>query len=133
MKPRIEKGLYAVLGFILSGCATLISGPTQRVQIVSDPPGAVAKIGVREVTTPATVELSRKTSYRVTIEKDGYEPAQREISRRTNNQVYWNLLAGGMVLGMLVDLSSGAFYELDPPVIQVSLIPKGEGPQASNR
>ncbi|GBD26442.1 hypothetical protein HRbin30_01774 [bacterium HR30] len=112
-------------GGVLAGCATLINGPTQKVQIVSDPPGAVAKVAGREVTTPATLELRRNASYRVTFEKQGYEPTQREIARRINNHVYWNVLVGGLP-GMLVDLSSGACYELVPSVVQASLVPKEE-------
>ncbi len=106
----------------LASCATMMSGSTQKVQLVSDPPGAVAKVAGREVTTPATLELRRSSNYRVTFEKEGYESTHREIARKVNPQVWWNLLTGGLP-GMLVDLSSGAFYELVPPVVQASLIP----------
>lgn len=121
---QLQERIWVVLVCsMLSGCATMISGPTQKVQIVSDPPGAVAQVGGREVTTPATVELKRKSVYRVVFQKEGYEPAQREIAREVNKQVYWNILVGGLI-GILVDLTSGAFYELVPSVVQASLIPQ---------
>ncbi|GIV04355.1 MAG: hypothetical protein KatS3mg015_3185 [Fimbriimonadales bacterium] len=131
---------YCKVGFaglwllLYSGCATIISGPTQKVRIISDPPGAVVTIGERQVTTPATVELPRKSTYRLTFEKEGYEPAQREIYRKINSQVYWNALAGGMILGFIVDSTTGAVFELEPSLIQVSLIPKDDPePEASSR
>ncbi|GIW44118.1 MAG: hypothetical protein KatS3mg077_1400 [Candidatus Binatia bacterium] len=124
MQSFWKVGFAGFCSLLCSGCATVISGPTQQVRIISDPPGAVVTIGTRQLTTPATVELPRKSNYRLTIEKEGYEPAQREISRKINSQVYWNALAGGMILGFIVDSTTGALYELEPSVVQVSLVPR---------
>lgn len=79
--------LAASLGF-LGGCATVVHGPYQDVQIVSNPPGATATISPmvsergprfldskkeRTVTTPATVRLRRDNSYRVEMAKPGHK------------------------------------------------------------
>lgn len=124
MSGRRKGGLSAaILGMWCCSCATMLSGTTQKVDIVSDPPGATARVDGREFKTPATVELKRNSTYQVMIEKEGYEPVQRQISRQMNNQMYWNILVGGL-LGMMIDGATGACYELAPARVDVSLVPK---------
>jgi hypothetical protein len=78
---------------VFSGCATLIHGPYQDVEISSTPPGATATISAlasergpnfldkekRTVTTPATVRLQRDNSYRVELEKPGYKLTSTQV------------------------------------------------------
>ncbi len=131
MRQRIRTLAGLLLVSIGSGgCATLLSGTTQKVEIVSDPPGATARVAGKEVVTPATVELARNSAYQVTIEKEGYEPAKREIARKMNEQIYWNVFAGGIFVGMLVDVATGACYKLEPSVVKVSLVPTATEPAA---
>lgn len=77
----------ALGGSLATGCSMLFHGPTQRVRIESDPPGAEATItpqtsqrgptflveGDMTVRTPAVVELQRDTFYRVEFQKAGYK------------------------------------------------------------
>src|SRR5438094_2158602 len=73
---------------LLGGCATLLHGPYQEVDLESNPPGATATLmptfserGTNyldttkqyTVTTPATVRLRRDNTYRVDIQKSGYK------------------------------------------------------------
>ena len=77
-----------------SGCATIVHGPYQNVRIDSTPPGASVTISaqmsergpafidserVRKVTTPATVRLLRDNSYRIEVEKPGYQLASTQL------------------------------------------------------
>lgn len=52
----------ATAAAILSGCAALVHGPTQTVNVVTDPPGAECTIGRFKVTSPAVVTLERSYS-----------------------------------------------------------------------
>jgi hypothetical protein len=84
--------LAAALG-ALTGCATLVHGPSQDVLIDSNPPGAKATVSgmlsergpnfidkqKQEVTTPATVRLRRDNSYRVELQQEGYKIATNQV------------------------------------------------------
>ncbi len=64
--------LFAAAAVIASGCATIVNGSTERVEIASDPPGAMAKVdGIPIGTTPTSIDLKRGEPHSVTIEKDG--------------------------------------------------------------
>jgi len=77
----------------LGGCATMIHGPYQDVEINSSPTGAKATVSAlasqrgpayldkekRTVTTPATIRLKRDNTYRVEIEKPGYKIATAQV------------------------------------------------------
>jgi hypothetical protein len=85
---RREPLILASALTLLGGCATLIHGPYQEVDLESSPPGATVTIvptlserGTNfldptkkyTTTTPATVRLRRDNSYRVDFEKSGYK------------------------------------------------------------
>ena len=89
-EPLVLAAALALCG----GCATIVHGPYQNVRIDSNPPGATATISaqmsergpayldsekVRTVTTPATVRLLRDNTYRVEVEKPGYQTASTQI------------------------------------------------------
>jgi len=78
---------------VLSGCATLVHGPFQDVQIDSNPPGATATVSAQmsqrgplfidgdkqTVTTPATVRLKRDNNYRIEVSKPGYKISNAQV------------------------------------------------------
>jgi hypothetical protein len=110
-----------------SGCATIISGTTQRIGFESTPPGAQLHIDGGSYTTPAQVKLSRAKNYEVDFEKDEYLPATRQVTRGTNGWVFGNILIGG-IIGLLVDYSTGAANKLEPDVVRVELVRKPSPP-----
>jgi hypothetical protein len=99
---------------LLASCGAIINGSRQHVTITSEPPRAKVTVdNDTPVTTPATVNLRRKSSHRVRIELDGYQPYDMQINRRVS--AWWVgsfVLTGG--LGVVVDLLSGALYALQP-------------------
>lgn len=102
----------AVVGFpLLSGCATVVRGTEQSLQITSIPPGAKATLGTgQSCITPCALELSQSTSTVVTFEQDGCE--------RTRISVFPTLAAAGVVLRGVIDYGTGAVYNLQPnPVV----------------
>ena len=64
-----------VLGVIpeAGGCATLMRGDKERVQIKTEPPGANLIADGQSYTTPAQVTLKRKPTHDITVAKEGSE------------------------------------------------------------
>ena len=105
------------------GCATVLHGTTQQIRFESIPTEATAHVGTQMVTTPGELTLSRKTAYEVEFEKPGYVPAHSHIGQASSGAVWGNLLLGGLI-GIIVDASNGAAYELDPSTVSVTLLPE---------
>jgi hypothetical protein len=111
-----------LLAGLTTGCATMIHGTTQKVEITSNPSGASAHIEPvsMDLTTPATPTLSRANAYTVQFQLPGYLSKTENIDRESSGAVWGNLLLGGLI-GMLVDSSNGAAYELVPEHLHVEL------------
>jgi hypothetical protein len=114
--------VLVLLGQGLSGCATILNGTRQSVHFDSTPEGAVAKVDGQTVRTPGQLSLRRKYTYDVRFEKPGYVPARRHIGQRTSAAWAGNLLLGGG-LGVIVDIHSGAMYDLYPSSVSAMLVP----------
>lgn len=123
---------------LLGGCASIMSGTTQDIEIKSTP-GARFSVTDRNGsqvaagTTPATVQLNRgmgyfKTgSYKIDLKKPGYRPRLIDVSPSVNGWYWANIAIPGNVWWMLVvDPSTGAMYKLDPGAIDADLEPTGE-------
>src|SRR4051812_47271244 len=97
----MQRGNYSIglIGFALlltSGCATIIRGTEQPLQIMSDPPGARASLGTGQAcNTPCSINLSRSTSTAITFEKEGCD--------RTMVSVFPTIAGAGVVLGGIID------------------------------
>lgn len=131
MKTLIFLFVIAVSNTLLTGCCMMRNSTTQLVEITSSPSGATATIqpGGEEVVTPADILLKRKTSqYSITIKKEGYEPTRVKLVR--NSAGLWRnfiwIHPVGWVIGVVVDTSTGAGYELKPDKIEVKLTPLPE-------
>jgi hypothetical protein len=83
--------LFALVA--LSGCATVINKPTQKIPVSSDPAGAVVSIDCGSVPiygglTPVTIELPRgEEDCSITLGKEGYAETvvhfEQQLSRVT--------------------------------------------------
>ena len=117
-----------VLGFALSGCATIIKGTTQSISLTTPPTnGATCELknseGTWYVTTPGSVTVHKtKTDLVVTCTKDGFQNATATIPARFNGVTAGNIILGGLV-GITVDAASGANYgyaeKTDIPMLPV--------------
>ncbi len=117
--------LVSLLGI---GCATVISGNVQEVELRSQPSGARAVIRsndglVQEVTTPAKVLLRTGPTHVVTVLAPGHRPTTAVIGKTIN---WWALLGGPLAM---YDWVSGAIYDLDPGVLELHMppVPPGSG------
>lgn len=116
-----------VIGFLFSGCASIVSGSYQTIDFRSQPSGASLTVdGVEYGITPAVVDLKRKgrlagessskKTYEVVIEMPGYYPYEIELRREVNGWFFGNVLFGG-IIGLIIDAATGSMYKLTPDQI----------------
>ncbi len=106
----------------LSGCGTLFQGTTQTLQATTTPSGAsvTASPSGGTYTTPASIELARKNSYRLRFERDGYEPAEVLIEKKLSaTYLILDIFTGPV--GVIVDAITGGWNKLTPEVATVEL------------
>jgi hypothetical protein len=114
--------LACVVAFA-AGCATIVHGTTQPVQIDSIPRGAdVAIDDSQHVSTPASVKLARASAHRLVFHKTGFQDATEQLTSSPSGWMLGNLLAGGLV-GMAIDASDGAGRKLSTDSVSVTLTP----------
>ena len=111
-----------ILLFIVAGCATILQPGPDRIPVDSIPMKG-AKIyldGQLVATTPATIDVPRKSECVIRIEMDGYEPIVIDRDKNVNGWFFGNLLIGG-VIGITVDLithNQGGYSE-EPIVVEL--------------
>jgi len=148
--------VLAVIGTFmlgLSGCATLVKGATQAVNVKTDPPGAICDVGYKTfrtipahwahngkewvlthadtetlttIMTPGIVMLKRDNDYSVNCRLSGYKDTTGEINHVFANLDYLvlgNLLLTGFVPGFAVDYITGAANNLEPAVMDIQMTP----------
>lgn len=113
--------IFAVIGFNLISCATIINGTRQQIPVASNPPGAYVDVdGCCVGTTPMTVDVARKQFHIVTLSKEGYHQESFQLQPVISGAVAGNIIAGGLI-GWGVDAVSGAQYRLIPETLAVDL------------
>ena len=115
--------IVVIVAFYVSGCATIIHGTRQDINITSSPEGATAKVDGIELSTPQTISLERKKDYIVTFDKPGYKRTQVVIRKRFNGfeTILGNVL--WLVPGLLVDFVAGGAWTLKPSTVSANLQP----------
>lgn len=120
----------ATASVLTTGCATIMSGPTQQMSFQSSPDGATVTI-VRKPsplvvaankppdelilgTTPLTVQMLRtEFPQAVIFSKQGYSPVEMPLDFHLSGWFWDNILAGGFV-GSTTDSISGSGTEYAP-------------------
>ena len=130
MSDRLRTRSLVSLALLLltPGCATIINGPRQTVQISSDPSGAKVVVLPEKISlvTPGEVALSRKRVHTLLFELPCHRPATGYLDRTGSSVWWWNMVLGGAV-GMAIDYRIGAVYRLIPDPLHVKLAPLEEG------
>jgi hypothetical protein len=103
----------------LSGCASIITGTTQRINVSSDPEGANCRVSRGGMTlgvvpsTPGSIVVHRSSiGLEITCSKPGYTLAQTTQPTNIEGWIFGNVLIGGLI-GVVVDFSTGAAYTYD--------------------
>lgn len=124
----------AVLMWFTLGCATIIHGRHQEMQLSTDPPGATVQDKGKTIAlaTPAEVVLSRGSSHKLCFTKEGYRPVTVPMFQQF--QARWLFLdVVTLGLGHLVDMGTGALYEIRPSTVHLVLEPIEPGQEAQAR
>jgi len=121
VKKIVQTLGVAIIGIILTGCASMINGTSQQIGIGSTPSGAKVTVGGQSFgTTPTIADLKRKDNHIVKIEMDGYIPYETTLTRNVSGWVWGNVLFGGLI-GLAIDAIGGGLYDLSPEQIQAAL------------
>lgn len=106
----------------LTGCATILNGTSQTVEVRSAPHGARVVVDGRDVgATPLKADLKRGVPHTVQISKDGYLDETVVTTTRGNGTIALNAVLGGGV-GAVIDLASGAATHVTPDAVAVDLV-----------
>lgn len=117
--------VVALAALTLQGCATITRGTTQDISIQSIPSKASVKTSSGATcTTPCILKMKRNKAFTGTVSKQGFKPAEFVVNTAVSSGgtvgLAGNLIAGGVV-GIVIDASSGAMYDLYPTQINTTL------------
>ena len=119
---KIISFLSILTALLLTSCATIISGSKQEVNFTSTPAQATVFVNnVQLGTTPFVTKLKRSVKkHNVKIVLDGYKPYETVLTRKFNGWFFGNIAIGGLI-GVIVDLITGAVYGISDSEVNVSL------------
>lgn len=130
MKRLILACAIIACGPALGGCATVVHGVHQGVAFKSDPSSATIRLAQGGTcVTPCEIEMRRGHDSMVTYSLEGFEPASVYMQSRLNGAIAGNVIAGGLI-GGIVDGANGASNSLHPNPVYVRLVPVGSGREA---
>jgi len=110
----------------LTGCATITRGIKDTLIVETKPPGAAVTLstGLSGV-TPCSFKLPRNKVVTVRIEKDGYVPADIEVTPQLTSAgsaaMAGNIIMIGGFIGACLDICTGAMHDLLPNPISLTL------------
>lgn len=107
---------------MLTSCATIIKGSKQEFNITSNPSEATVYVNENSIgKTPLTTKLARKeTNTKIKLTMNGYKDVEIPLKREGNGWIWGNIVFGGLI-GLIVDVSDGAMYQLTPKQINAEL------------
>ena len=122
MKNRLLQVFVVFLAVRMAvGCASIIHGTSQDINISSSPDNAEVWIdGARMGATPTKVTLKRKDSHIVTVKKDGFKDATATIETETSAWIIGNIIFGG-IIGCGIDFITGGAYDLKPERLDINM------------
>jgi hypothetical protein len=101
---------------VLGGCATILRGTHQTIEIRTVPTGADVSVDGKGYISPVKISLVRKQVHDVVIEKEGYRPLKFEIDPIWDGvSLVGNMIMPGGSAGLVYDAADGAdktFYKL---------------------
>jgi|GraSoiStandDraft_4_1057263.scaffolds.fasta_scaffold200518_2 hypothetical protein len=116
----------------LGACATVTRGSKDAWVVNTEPSGAKVETsnGHQCAATPCAIKMSRKSNFTATVTKAGFKPATVTVTHKTATAgaagVAGNVLLGG-VIGLGVDVATGASQDLTPNPVNLKLEPSEPG------
>ena len=106
-----------LLGFVFSGCATVIKGSRQTVEITSNPSNANVYVNNKAIgITPTSKSFRHGKKYTVEVRKNGYRPGMAPITSSLSGHAFW---LGG--LSLVFDAASGNISTIDQKKLHFNL------------
>ena len=131
----LQLAAILAVALVLSSCATILTGTTQRVTIDSTPPGADIIVDGRIMgTTPAKVRLDRELNAfiddgkDIRLELDGYVPDGYYLGTDIEPVTILNVICP---VGFALDAVTGAVMKYDSDYYNFRLLPLDESPAAA--
>ena len=125
--------MFFLVAAIVAGCATIVGGGNnQSISFDSSPQGAsifLGKVGKEGkvvdlvdtgLKTPAMLDVPRRNAV-IILKKEGYKDTNVVMSKAVNGWFFGNIIIGGLI-GMSVDLSTGAVNRYDPDNFFLELV-----------
>jgi PEGA domain len=116
--------LIAILAMVFSGCALIFKGDSARITFTSNPTQAEVFVDgspIGQTTTQAVLKVNQ--SYTITFRKAGYADQTYVLSNRIGALwVVLDVLSG--LVPVIIDASTGAWYEFDTNTVNVTLTPQ---------
>ena len=124
----MSKAIASLMAFsiILSpmGCAVIFTGSSQMIQVSSTPSGAAVRLnGIGVGTTPTQVNVERGSNHFVRLTKAGFEPITIHIGQKLNGLFFLDIISLNL-LGIIINMATGAWKWATPEFINVTLPPK---------
>lgn len=120
-RAALAAGLLFLFVAYLSGCATIINGTSQKIQVTSSPSGATVQVdGKARYETPVKLRLERRIDHTLVFTKEGYDSHTVKIMHVISEAVAGNTLLGGP-LGWVFDIFAGTQYKLVPSPVHVDM------------
>ena len=129
MKKVIGYALFAIALAGLTGCAGMINGKTQAVNIESNVKGATIELvkangSVTQLgTTPYTGSLPRTKGARLVFKKAGYADKSYILEPKLSLVFFLNFLVPSGTFSSTTDISNETLWEYTPSNIYVNLEP----------
>lgn len=121
MNKAVPASLIALFVISLSGCATILNGTSQKIQVSSEPAGTIIQVdGKDSYVTPAKLRLERRHDHVLLFTKEGYENQTVRLTHVLSEAVCGNLFLCGP-LGWVFDIFAGTQYKLIPNPVKVEL------------
>ena len=102
---------------LLTGCATILSGATQKITVHSNPSGAHVKFGYQSGFTPITFEVPKGEDYPLIVSR-GSNQQVITLERKLDPATFLNLIPPFWP-GFVVDAVTGAITIYETNMIEV--------------
>jgi PEGA domain. len=112
----------SAFAFLLTGCATIMNGPNQKVGVISTPSDADVWVDHQYVgRSPIVLQLTRNQNHLIHVELAGFEPQDIVLSRKVSGWVFGNIIIPGTIIGVAIDAYTGSIYRLTPDQVHANL------------
>ena len=117
------------IGFLATGCASIIDGNTQSISFAPNPDSATVTLNGAPIgKTPVTVPIKRQAGAQtLKFSKEGFKDHEVPLTTTLNPWFLGNLVTGGL-LGSTTDGLSGAAFKYAPGQYMVTLQPDESTP-----